>query len=262
MERMCKSILTYTLCGHTKEFDRPCRENFGSNRRRCSAANRHTTRQTNDKWPCEVCRLYPRSRRRLKRKRADDDSPNVTPNGMSTLQGYINKIAHVKSVDKPTRQDGSDLIRHRLPIGSSFLERTETLKNHWFNYDTKDDINKDQQVKSVDDPTRQQRGSSILAEEPLEDNQLPLPQLPLPQLPLPQMTLPQMTLPPQMPLPGLASAGCVHQQRMRASSAAYFAQQEDLGRSIIAIRRSKDNQTTMVEEHPHDYVLPRKRRHQ
>ncbi|KAG6046595.1 hypothetical protein E4U17_007827 [Claviceps sp. LM77 group G4] len=157
MERMCKSILTYTLCGHTKEFDRPCRENFGSNRRRCSAANRHTTRQTNDKWPCEVCRLYPRSRRRLKRKRADDDSPNVTPNGMSTLQGYINKIAHVKSVDKPTRQDGSDLIRHRLPIGSSFLERTETLKNHWFNYDTKDDINKDQQVKSVDDPTRQQR---------------------------------------------------------------------------------------------------------
>ncbi|KAG6021614.1 hypothetical protein E4U40_005144 [Claviceps sp. LM458 group G5] len=216
MERMCKSILRYNLCGHTKEFERPCRENVGSDGRRCSEANMHTTRQTTNKWPCEICRILSESRRERKRKRADDDSANVIPNGMGTLQGDINKDVQVKSVDEPTRQDRSGVIRHRLhkhrlPIGSSFLAQpNQPLKNYRFDYDAKDDINKDLQVKSVDEPTRQERSNSILAEEPLKDIQMPLPQMPLPQMPLPQMPLPLMPLPlmplplmplPQMPLP-------------------------------------------------------------
>ncbi|KAG6117919.1 hypothetical protein E4U13_000710 [Claviceps humidiphila] len=77
MPAMCTSILTYTLCGHKKYFDHPCHENFGSD--------------IIDKWPCLLCRTFAKIRRQIKRERAGNDSANVTPNGMGTLQDDINK---------------------------------------------------------------------------------------------------------------------------------------------------------------------------
>ncbi|KAG5957211.1 hypothetical protein E4U57_001924 [Claviceps arundinis] len=93
MPVMCTSILTYTLCGHKKYFDRPCHENFGGDGRKCSplALNIHTTQQIIDKWPCLLCRTFAKMRRQIQRERAGNDSTNVTFNGMGTLQGDINK---------------------------------------------------------------------------------------------------------------------------------------------------------------------------
>ncbi|KAG5916158.1 hypothetical protein E4U61_003931 [Claviceps capensis] len=98
----CTSILTYTMCGHQKYFNRPCRENFGSDGRKCSDANMHTTQQTNNKWPCQSCRELLEFRRQFRHDAAGYYSANVTLNGTGSQQGDINKDLQVESVDEST----------------------------------------------------------------------------------------------------------------------------------------------------------------
>ncbi|KAG5966324.1 hypothetical protein E4U58_002552 [Claviceps cyperi] len=163
----CRSILKYTQCGHEKNFHRPCRENFGSDGRKCSYANMHTTRQTLDKWPCQLCRIFRKIRRQIKRDSAGNDSANVTTNAMGTLQGDINKDLQVKSVDEPTRQSECAAIRryfkhHPRPVPAR-EQRIQPIEKLWPDCHAKDDTNKDLQVKDVDEPTLQDRSGPILA---------------------------------------------------------------------------------------------------
>ncbi|KAG5946287.1 hypothetical protein E4U59_004181 [Claviceps monticola] len=119
----CTSILTYIKCGHKKEFYRPCGENVGSDGRRCSDDNLHTTQQTNYKWPCPSCR---------------EESLK--------LHGQFRRDTAENKHGPPT----SLLIR---PLE----EQRKSLDKYPSDYDAKDDINKDLQAESVDEPTRQER---------------------------------------------------------------------------------------------------------